>query len=73
MTHKMIKFRIVGTDHRYTDEGLLRPQHGKMLSPAGACLRRGRATGVEGGVRARLPTSLSILLHSLLMVIHFDF
>ena len=38
-----------------------------MLRPAGACLRRERGTGVEGGVRARLPpTSLSILLHSLL-------
>ena len=38
-----------------------------MLRPAGACLRRERVTGVEGGVRARLPTSLSILLHSLLV------
>ena len=38
-----------------------------MLSPAGASLRRERGTGVEGGVRARLPpTSLSTLLHSLL-------
>ena len=38
-----------------------------MFRPAGASLRRERDTGVEGGESARLPpTSLSILLHSLL-------